>query len=165
MKQTGQMNRTGATRAVRPPLSSPANREGKGGGAVSGWMRLSALRLPPLRRGSCNSLTSGATRPEKKKCCHEQKAKRTCRRQYGRRGMMPSESIATCSSSGACADISRAAAPGDAAGIKAFVWRAAATAFRTKPALLRKLAWQPKRRRTPTASPGPQLFALFALPP
>jgi hypothetical protein len=64
------------------------------------------------------------------------------------------ESIATCSSSGARADISRAAAPGDAAGIRASVWRAAGTAFRTKPALQRKFTWPPKRRRTPTASPA-----------
>ena len=55
--------------------------------------------------------------------------------------------------SGARADTSRAAAPGGAAGIKAIAWRPAGTAFPTKPALQRKFAWQPKRRRTPTASP------------
>src|SRR5262249_15844471 len=59
----------------------------------------------------------------------------------------------TCSSSGVRADISRAAAPGGAVGIKAIAWRAAGTAFLTKPALQRKFAWQPKRHRTLTASP------------
>jgi hypothetical protein len=50
-------------------------------------------------------------------------------------------------------DTSRAAAPGDAAGIKASAWRAAGTAFLTKPALLRKFG-RPKRHPTPTASPA-----------
>ena len=122
-------------------------------------MRLSALRLPPFWRGSCNSLTSlGRHAPREGKVLPCAKARRTCRRRNGRRGMMPParssrESIATCSSSGARADISRAAAPGAAVGIKAIAWRAAGTAFPTKPASQRKFEWPPKRHRTQTASP------------
>jgi hypothetical protein len=87
------------------------------------------------------------------------KARRTCRSKNGRRGMMPParsshENTATCSSSGAGADISRAAALGDAEGIRALAWRPAGTAFPTKPALQRKFRWQPKPRRMRTASPA-----------
>ena len=47
-----------AGRAPRPLLCPPHERGDEGGDAVSGWMRLSALRLPPFWRGSCNSLKS-----------------------------------------------------------------------------------------------------------
>src|SRR6476620_6036387 len=66
-KASGQ-SRGGAPRGERVPPDArraPSSvllrkqSEDEGGGTVSGWMRLSALRLPPsFWRGSCNSLTS-----------------------------------------------------------------------------------------------------------
>src|SRR5690242_18056432 len=76
--------------------------------------------------GTCNSLTDlGRHAPREGELLSCAKAKRTCRRRNGRRGMMPParssrENIATCSSSGARADTSRAAAPGDAEGDQGF---------------------------------------------
>jgi hypothetical protein len=90
-------------------------------GTVSGWMRLSALRLPPLERFVHFLTNLGRHAPRAGEMLSWAKARRTCRRKNGRRGMMPParssrESIATCSSFGAGADISRAGAPGRCTG-------------------------------------------------
>ena len=136
--------RNPAGRAPRPLLCPPCKRRRMKAGtrSVAGcvFRRSASLLLFGEVLAILPSL--GRRAPREGENLPWAEAKRTCRRRNGRRGTMPParsspENIATCSRSGARADISRAAAPGDAEGIRASAWGVAGIAFPTTPALPR----------------------------